>query len=231
MWRRGVRGRCLATLVFALLAGFDALAADIQPSIETVRFRNYSTSNGLSQATALAMAQDTTGFIWVGTQDGLDRFDGYGFKVYRHDRADPWSLADNAIYALAADTDGVVWVGTQAGGLDRYDPLKDRFEHHQADPSKPDTLASDLVTALMIDRRGWLWVATTSGKLQWYDRATQSLHDTPLGTRSELTDVRALAEQADGLVLVGARDGLWRCDSNASKLQEIRFDPQRQLDV
>ncbi|HET8940971.1 MAG TPA: two-component regulator propeller domain-containing protein, partial [Rudaea sp.] len=199
--------------------------------VETVRFRNYSTSDGLSQATAMAMAQDTTGFVWIGTQDGLDRFDGYDFKVYRHNRADPWSLADNAIYALAADADGVIWVGTQAGGLDRYDPLKDRFDHFSADPSKSVSLASDYVTALLIDHRGWLWIASTGGKLQWFDQSSQRIHDTPLGMRHELMDVRALVEQADGSVLVGARDGLWRCDSNASRLQEIRFDPQQQLDV
>ncbi len=231
MWHRGVRGWSLATLFFALLGCIDVCAAAIQPTVETVRFRNYSTSNGLSQATAMALAQDTTGFIWIGTQDGLDRFDGYGFKVYRHDRAEPWSLADNAIFALAADSDGIVWVGSQAGGLDRYDPLKDRFDHFQSDPTKPDSLASNHVTALMIDHRGWLWVATTGGKLQWFDHTSQRIHDTPLGMRRELTDVRTLVEQADGFVLIGTRDGLWRCDSNASKLEEVRFNAQQQLDV
>ncbi|MBS0487957.1 MAG: hypothetical protein JSS13_11490, partial [Proteobacteria bacterium] len=56
------------------------------PGVIDVRFRTYSTGDGLSQATAMAMAQDNTGFLWIGTQDGLNRFDGYGFKVYKHVR-------------------------------------------------------------------------------------------------------------------------------------------------
>src|SRR5262245_5865144 len=71
-----------------------------------VRFRTYTTTDGLSQATARAIVQDRDGFIWVGTQDGLNRFDGYGFTVYKHDRTDASTLTQNHIWALAADPDG-----------------------------------------------------------------------------------------------------------------------------
>ena len=233
MWGRGGKRRdaTLRLIALGMLVLCAYCAAAMPPGVNNVRFRNYGTAEGLSQASGLAMAQDKTGFLWIGTQDGLNRFDGYGFKTYKHNRADPWSLADNAVYAIAVDADSSLWIGTQAGGLDRYDPVLDRFEHHAPDPVHADALAGAFVNALLIDHRGWLWVASSGSKLQWLDRATNRFHDTPLGTRPELANVRALSEQADGSVLIGTRDGLWQCDSNASVLRELHFDPAQSLDV
>lgn len=232
-----MRGRgCHWIVRFALVAAAVVCgplwaASPYAPGVDNVRFRNYSTGEGLSQATAMALAQDKTGFLWIGTQDGLDRFDGYGFRVFRHIRTEPWSLTDNSIFALAAANDGSLWIGTQAGGLDHYDPEQDRFAHYRAVPMRTDALASDRVTALLIDHRGWLWVGSAGGKLQWLDPVGNRFRDTPLGMRPELANVRALVEQADGSVLIGTRDGLWRCDNAASKIHELRFDPAQSLDV
>jgi ligand-binding sensor domain-containing protein/signal transduction histidine kinase len=230
MWGRGRQLFAFSACLMALWLCVGTQAASV-PGVQNVRFRNYSTSEGLSQATAMTLAQGTSGFLWVGTQDGLDRFDGYEFKVYKHNRGDPWSLSDNAIMAMAADADGVLWIGTQAGGLDRYDPVLDRFVHYAADPARPDALGSDHVTALLLDHRGRLWVSTTGSKLQWLDPGTQRFRDTPLGMRPELGNVRALLERADGSVLIGTRDGLWQCDSDALDMHELRFDPLHALDV
>ncbi|MGH8042835.1 MAG: two-component regulator propeller domain-containing protein [Rudaea sp.] len=208
-----------------------AWAAGAAPGVVNVRFRTYSTGDGLSQATALAMAQDGAGFLWIGTQDGLNRFDGNEFKIYRHVRGQPWSLSDSAVYALVTDKDGSLWIGTQAGGLNHYDPKLDRFVHFGTDPLSADVLASEHVTALMVDNRGWLWVASASGKLQWLDRVTSRFLDTPLGMQPALVNVRALLQASDGSVLIGSRDGLWRCDIDATYMHELRFDPTRPLDV
>lgn len=222
--------RCAALAVFWLCVGGVGAAEDV-PGVVSVRFRTYSTGDGMSQATAMSMAQDATGFLWIGTQDGLDRFDGYAFKTYKHARSDPDSLSDNSIIALKADTDGSLWIGTQSGGLDHFDPLHERFEHYRSDPSKSDALAAEYVAALMLDRRGWLWVATSAGRLQWLDRVTNKFLDTPLGVNSALAGVRVMVEQADGAVLIGSRNGLWRCDKDASSLKELRFDAAHSLNV
>ena len=110
------RGACCA----ALLACAVPALAQPEAHAETVRFHTYGTAEGLSQATSHAIAQDRNGFIWVGTQDGLNRFDGYAFKAYKHTRGDPYSLSQNHVWALADDPDGSLWVGTQAGGLNRH---------------------------------------------------------------------------------------------------------------
>src|SRR3954468_10517906 len=164
------------------------------PGVFNVRFRTFSTAEGLSQATTYTIAQDQKGFLWVGTQDGLNRFDGSGFRAYRHERGDPQSLTDNNVPALAAAADGGVWVGTQAGGLDFYDPATDHFTHYRADPSNPLALASNHVTALLRDRRNRLWVATNGGRLQWFDAELQGFRETPLSQHAPLHVIRTLLE-------------------------------------
>jgi ligand-binding sensor domain-containing protein len=86
-----------------------------------LRFEQLSVEHGLAQETVLAIAQDKQGFIWLGTQAGLTRFDGYRTVTYKSAVSDPRSLVDNWVRVLHLDRSGQLWVGTD-GGLDRYDP-------------------------------------------------------------------------------------------------------------
>jgi len=194
-----------------------------------IRFRTYSATDGLSQATARAIVQDRDGFVWIGTQDGLNRFDGYDFRVFKHDRTEPWTLSQNHVWCLLADPDGGLWIGTQAGGLNRYDPAQDRFSHYASD--KAGTSESRLVTALLRDDSGRIWVGNGGGRLQWVDRAHERLVDTPLGERASLRMVRALLQASDGSVWVGTYQGLFRTDASARELTEIRAGEAQPLDV
>lgn len=222
----------LARAAFCVVALACAAAARAQPdrAADAVHFRTYSTPQGLSQATARAIAQDRDGFIWVGTQDGLNRFDGYGFKVYKHDRTDPASLTHNHVWALLADPDGSLWIGTQAGGLNRYDPVLDRFTAYES-AAGPDSTASRLVTALARDRDGRIWVANGGGRLQWVDRSRERLVDTPLGEYASLRMVRAMLQASDGAMWVGTYQGLFRTDADARTMVEYRADADQPLDV
>ncbi len=107
-------GRYRLVVLLLLIVGLvSSVAASEVPGVEDVRFRTFSTEDGLSQATARAIAQDSSGFLWIGTQDGLNRFDGHAFRVYRHDRSDPHSLAQNHVWAIVPDHDGDLWIATQ----------------------------------------------------------------------------------------------------------------------
>jgi len=216
---------CVAVLAFAVLA-----RAQPDHAGDALRFRTYSTPEGLSQATARAIAQDRDGFIWIGTQDGLNRFDGYGFKVYKHDRTDPASLTHNHIWALLADPDGSLWIGTQAGGLNHYDPVLDRFTGFES-AAGSDSTASRLVTALAQDKDGRIWVANGGGRLQWVDRAHERLVDTPLGEHASLRMVRALLPAHDGAMWIGTNQGLYHADAGAREMAEVRADADLHLDV
>jgi len=89
---------------------------------QNIRFEQLSLDNGLSQSAVNVILQDRQGFLWVGTEDGLNRYDGYNFKVYKPDSDNPNSLSDRWITSLAEDAQGYLWVGTRLGGLNRYDP-------------------------------------------------------------------------------------------------------------
>ena len=91
------------------------------------RFEHLSLRHGLSQSTVHAVIQDRRGFLWVGSDFGLNRYDGYGFTVFLHDTEDAASIGGNRIRALAEDAEGFLWVGTLESGLDRWDPATGRL--------------------------------------------------------------------------------------------------------
>lgn len=81
----------------------------------SIRFSRYSLEEGLSQSVVNCISQDSKGFIWIGTQDGLNRFDGYKFTHYKHDPKDPQSISHNNILAILEDSQGMLWIGTYGG--------------------------------------------------------------------------------------------------------------------
>jgi signal transduction histidine kinase/ligand-binding sensor domain-containing protein len=226
------RGRC-ATLAALLLAALASSATHgAGHGVDDVRFLRYGVEDGISQLTVRALAQDDRGFVWLGTQDGLNRFDGYNFRVFRHDAGDPRSLVDNHVVALAASRDGSMWVGTQAGGLSHYLPESESFNNIPPDPARGNGLADATVTALLADASGRLWVGGASGSLQWLESESEArFRSLAVGTSRNPGPIRSLRQRRDGSVLVGARGGLWVCTQGGQCGVEWRYDRERRLDV
>ena len=139
-----------------------------------LRFERISLGQGLSQSTVFCMLQDSHGFMWFGTEDGLNKYDGYTFTVYRHEREDASSLGSNWIPAMLEDDSGALWFGTRDHGLALYDRRLDQFTHFRNDPQDPFSLSDDRITAIHQDRDGDLWIGTASGGL---DRLVPSAPD------------------------------------------------------
>jgi ligand-binding sensor domain-containing protein len=99
------------------------------------------------------------GFMWFGTLDGLNRFDGYSFKVYKHDPRNPKSLNNNAIWTLYEDDSGTLWIGT-SGGLDKFDRMTESFTLHSEEPRNAKSLSNNEVRAICEDRTDALWIST-----------------------------------------------------------------------
>src|SRR5690349_8248984 len=122
-----VRSLCGAFFAIALLCSTCLRA---EPSPETARFRSLTDADGLSQLSALAIAQDRDGFLWIGTQVGLNRYDGATFRTFIRQRNQPESLSEHYISTLLADPDGSLWVGT-LNGLNHFDPKTETFAAFQ----------------------------------------------------------------------------------------------------
>ncbi len=174
------------------------LAHAAAPGADDVRFRQIGVAQGLSQATVRTMIQDRQGFIWLGTQDGLNRFDGNDMRVFRMDPVDPDSLSDSYIVDLAIDGEEHLWVATQSGGLNRFDPISSRFSRYTVESHG---LASNALDRVMVDAYDRVWVRTETGHLQWLDSDNGTFQsaqafDAPVSLLKTLNDDRLLL--ADG---------------------------------
>jgi ligand-binding sensor domain-containing protein len=172
----------------------------------SIRFERITIAEGMSFSKVDAILQDRQGFLWLGTERGLNKYDGYQFTVYRNDPADPHSLSHDRIYTLYEDSAGELWIGT-AVGLDRLDRTTDTFVHYQAGlggnpfTGMPGTGAT--VLAIQEDRNGVLWVGSTGG-LYHLDPGSQAPTHSPAWQ-----EVDNLAENNDGRLWVAAVDGLY----------------------
>jgi signal transduction histidine kinase/ligand-binding sensor domain-containing protein len=195
-----------------------------------LRFEHLTNEQGLSNNRVLAVIRDSMGFMWFGTLDGLNRYDGYEFRVFRHDLEDEHSLSADFVMALYQDRDDFLWVGTSGGGLNRYDPATEQFEHYRHDPADPNTLSSDNVAALYQDREGILWIGTDGGGLNRYDAITATFTrytnnpDDPYSLSHNV--VWAIHEDEQGVLWVGTDGGgLNRFDRETGHFIAHRHDP------
>jgi ligand-binding sensor domain-containing protein/signal transduction histidine kinase len=177
----------------------------------SVRFERISIEHGLSQSTVYCILQDSVGFLWFGTQDGLNRYDGNSFQVLEHDPRDPSSLRSNVIRALLEDSEGVLWVGTDGGGLSRYDRETGSFTHYLADPTDARSLSQNTVLALYEDQAGLLWVGTGAGLDRLDPRRGTFEHHQPAG-QLPMSAVQAILEDDAAALWLGTSAGLYRYD-------------------
>ena len=166
--------------------------------------------DGLSSSIASCIIQDHKGLMWIGTTDGLDRYDGFNFVVCRNVPGDSTSLADNVIKAIFEDHNKNLLIGTE-NGLSLYDRGKDRFLNYAFDKSSPLKGINCTVSKIMEDSKGNLWLATTVG-LIYFDRTknkiTQYVHDQKNQVSLSNDDVESVLTDKAGRLWVATRKGL-----------------------
>ena len=143
----------------------------VDAPVSDLKFTHLTTNDGLSQGYVVDILQDRRGFMWFATRDGLNRYDGYTFVVYKHDPNDPGSLSSNFIQDLMEDDHGNLWVATNTG-VNRFDPATERFTRYLHDPNNPDTLGGASVKSIAEDSRGYLWFGTEDSGLDKLDPRT-----------------------------------------------------------
>lgn len=160
---------CLLLCQFNLTHSFYLLGQ------KRIKFEHLTIEHGLPQNTVFRILQDSRGFLWVGTENGLCRYDGYSFTPYQNDPEDPSSLSHNRVFAIFEDSSsGTLWIGTE-NGLNKFDRRRERFTRYKHDPGNPDvTLSNNTVRAIYGDHNGVLWIGTDGGGLNKFNRESQT---------------------------------------------------------
>jgi len=187
---------CRSAVISLLLVMAPAFAYAQRPGV--VSFQRLAIPEDVPAHLCSAIAQDARGFLWFGTQRGLVRYDGYEYRVFRANPADPKSLGGNYVRALLSARDGRLWIGTFSGGLSVFDPKTETF-------TRFTSLAYDRVEGLAEDASGGIWIATTAGLDRLDPRTRRVEHFTAEAARALLIDRR-------GTLWVGTRNGLLRRD-------------------
>src|SRR6266436_365712 len=184
-----------------------------------VRFTRLSTSEGLSQMRVSTILQDDKGFIWFGTQYGLNRYDGYMFKTFLHEPGNPNSLSGVFINSLFKDHSGALWIGCDQL-LDRFDPATETFVHYRLEPENRDSLPF-AVMHISQDSAGILWLATGNG-LYSLDPANgrihNYLHDPKNASSLSSNDVKSSGEDRMGNFWVATDEGLDQFDRKTEEV-------------
>jgi signal transduction histidine kinase/ligand-binding sensor domain-containing protein/CheY-like chemotaxis protein len=208
-------------------------AAVVQDRIgQELHFTHLSLEEGLSQTTISAIAQDSRGFMWFGTHDGINRYDGYDFVTYRGDPEQPSGGKGHIVLDLLADPSGVLWIGTEAGGLSRFDPASETYETYQYEPDHPGGLRSNTIGSIWRDADGSLWLGTTGGWLTHFDPRNESFRNFRLPGVHEAQRSRGLIwkvfRDSAGILWMSHGDlGLARFDESAEKFAVFLHDPDK----
>ena len=172
-------------------------------------FEHITTEQGLSQSTVNSIIQDERGFLWFGTNDGLDKFDGYAIQRYSHDKNNPKSLNKNSVLKLYEDKEGIIWIGTYGGGLNRFDYRLQEFKSYEHNPDDIHSLSNNQVFEIYEDSEGIFWIGTEHG-VDLFNRETETFKN--LDNRLEIPfgKTAAITEDRIGDIWIAAGNGLFR---------------------
>lgn len=163
-------------ILFSVLVTFTFPAALSTKAGDDIKFEQISIEQGLSQGTAFCIMQDKTGFLWVGTQGGLNRYDGHTFEVYSHDPRNPESLSHDYVLTIFEDSNGLLWIGTGGGGLNKFDRKTGKFSSYKKQPGNSNSLSNNNVWAICEDQFHNLWIATDRGVNKFYKKEERFTH-------------------------------------------------------
>ena len=141
------------------------LLTDLLPEDENIRFKRVNREQGLSQSTVTCMLQDHIGYLWIGTLDGLNKYGGYGFSIYRNDPLEPSSISDNEIIAMMEQSTGDLWLSTYGGWLNLYDREKNIFHRFKVSEDRQEKKI--LIFSMIEDKSQTIWLGTNDLGLFW----------------------------------------------------------------
>lgn len=197
------------------------------------RFDHFTIRDGLSQSQSFCIFQDSYGYLWIGTQDGLNRFDGRTFKIFKNNPFDSTTLTHNWVWTVQEDEQGDLWVGTFQG-LCRYVRKENRFVQYYHNPDDSTSVSGNRPNYILKDPKGRLWISSWGGGLNLYDPATNSFRrfQTNPDDLSTISDnfVRTLYCDAQGAIWVGTwRGGLNKVIEDDKGIRFLRYSTKKEF--
>ena len=183
---------------------------------EYSRFNNISIEDGLSQATVETMMQDSKGYIWLGTNDGLDRYNGYTFKKYSYEKGQENSLVNSYILDIKEDSEGNIWVATAAGISKIYND-GEKVQNYTSD-SESGNLSNDNTTTMLISNSNKIYVGTAEG-INLYDKKTDKFNLIYPELKEEY--VNSLTEDKYGNIWAGTENGLYKINVGTNVIERF----------
>jgi ligand-binding sensor domain-containing protein/signal transduction histidine kinase/CheY-like chemotaxis protein len=204
----------LFLFLLILLPSFVSFAA-----VQSTRFERLSIEDGMPQSNVNQILQDRRGFIWVGTSNGLARYDGYTFKVFKHSGKNQNSLTGNVIRTIFEDRSANLWIGTELG-LNHFNPRTEQFNRFRQNANNPKSLSHDVVNAITQDRSGNIWIGTRGGLNRFDPKTGQFTHyKYNINNPKSLShnNVWAILEDNNGEIWVGTHAGLSRFNAKTEQ--------------
>jgi signal transduction histidine kinase/ligand-binding sensor domain-containing protein/DNA-binding response OmpR family regulator len=210
----------------SLLSAICAILLTLQVAAqEEINFTALTTKNGLSSNTINTILKDRFGLMWFGTDDGLDRFDGTNFTVYRHNPANPSSLQSNEILSLHEDKGGNLWIGTSGGSLSLYDRKQDAFINFSSGTGT-NAISNNVINSISSDYLGKIWLAHYDG-VNILDPATKAVSKIPLASGSfTAKPCLFLFEDSKHYMWIGTNQGVFRFDPKNKSIIQFQHNNQ-----
>jgi signal transduction histidine kinase/ligand-binding sensor domain-containing protein/DNA-binding response OmpR family regulator len=210
------------------------------PQQPDFKFQHLTTADGLPTNSINHLFQDHLGFLWIANWEGLVRYDGYQFKIYQPDSANPYSINGRIIWRTNEDSEGNLWISTCYKGINKFDRKTEQFYHYKHDPQDSTSLSSNEIFTCYLDRSDLLWIVHQNGLLDRLDTKTGIIarcrhhpddassisHNFITTWRVSHLRLAALHEDKKGNIWIGTRGGgLNRYDKNTDSFTSYKHDP------
>lgn len=203
----------ITALMLSLLYPSTALAKET-----SIRFQHLTIEDGLPQNSVITVFQDSTGFMWFGTEMGLARYDGYNLKVFKHDVDNNNSLSHNYITKIVEDSEGNLWIGTRRGGLNYFNTKTEQFTHYRHQDSNSNSLSHDFIYTITKDNQDNLWIGTVGGGLNYFNTKNKQFTH----YRHQENDLTSLSHDNVLSIVVDNQDNLWVGTANGLNYFNIK---------
>ena len=196
---------------------------------DKMKFERIPLSKGLSSKSIPAIIQDKKGYLWFATQDGLNKYDGYTFKVYQNNPSDKNSLSNNNIFCLFEDAQGILWMGTEGGGLNMFDPDKEEFKRYLHDPKDPASISSNQINCIT-EHNGELWMGTWDAGITIFNKKTKKCRH----IKNDPADSNSISKAGIWQTYFDSKGNVWislwgqgadRMNLATGKVKHFRHDP------